>query len=114
MSETCGARNPQGEHVCEGKKGHTQQWHSCSIEGGGGIRVWTNDPPPDPFMWANASLVTPPESCASCRFFLPVNDATLGYGHCHRRAPVIFHTLEGKTWPYLHRKNWCGEYEVKP
>lgn len=51
-----------------------------------------------------------PQSCASCKFFLPnQNDE---HGYCRRYPPVFVSDGEGGGFsdPCTAESDWCGEY----
>ena len=43
--------------------------------------------------------------CRNCRWW---KDRLTGYGHCHKRPPIVSDSDE--SFPSTHKSNFCGEW----
>ena len=43
--------------------------------------------------------------CENCRWW---GDRLTGYGHCHKRPPIVSDSDE--SFPSTHKSVWCGEW----
>ena len=46
--------------------------------------------------------------CENCRWW---NNRLTGYGHCHKRPPIVSDSDE--SFPSTHKSVWCGEWADK-
>ena len=46
--------------------------------------------------------------CENCRWW---NNRLTGYGHCHKRPPIV--SSNDESFPSTHKSVWCGEWADK-
>ena len=44
-------------------------------------------------------------TCENCRWW---NNRLTGYGHCHKRPPIV--SSNDESFPSTHKSVWCGEW----
>jgi len=48
------------------------------------------------------------ETCESCRFFVAMNH---GFGHCHKRAPLVLEDSQRAVFPAVLATMFCGDHQ---
>ena len=51
-----------------------------------------------------------PQSCASCRFFVPNQTDSVGYCRRFPPVPVAEEEMTVSVFPVTDSADWCGEY----